>query len=68
MYRDRRYKLVVYHGHGLGELYDMQEDPREFQNLWDDSDHQAVKLDLLHRSFDVAMRALDLGPDRVGPM
>ncbi len=68
MYRDRRYKLVVYHGHGLGELYDMQEDPREFQNLWDDSDHQAVKLDLLHRSFDAAMRALDLGPDRVGPM
>ena len=27
MYRDDRYKLVVYHGHDLGELYDMQVAP-----------------------------------------
>jgi arylsulfatase len=68
MLRNRRYKLSVYHGHGLGELYDLEKDPNEFDNLWDDPDHQAVKAELLHQSFDAAMKAVDLGPDRVGPM
>jgi arylsulfatase len=69
MYRDRRYKLVVYHGHGLGELYDMQEDPGEFNNLWDSPSHQALKLDMLWRSFDASMLGgIDVGSARIGPM
>jgi len=68
MYRNRRYKLVVYHGHGLGELYDLQEDPDEFDNLWDSVDHQDIKLDLMLRSFDASMLCMDQGPERIGPM
>ena len=34
--RTRGHKLVIYHGHGLGELFDMQKDPHEFNNLWHD--------------------------------
>ena len=68
MYRDERYKLVVYHGHGLGELYDLVDDPHEFNNLWDDPALQARKLDLMQRSFDASMLALDTGPKRIGPM
>jgi arylsulfatase A-like enzyme len=68
MYRDRRYKLVVYHGHGLGELYDLQEDPHEFENLWDHPDHQMMKLNLMQRSFDASILAMDKGPPRIGPM
>lgn len=68
MVRDRRYKLVVYHGHGLGELYDLQADPHEFTDLWDDPAHQAIKLDLMQRSFDASMLAMDRGPQRIGPM
>jgi arylsulfatase len=69
MYRDRRYKLIVYHGHGLGELYDMQEDPGEFNNLWDSPSHQPLKLDMLWRSFDASMLGgIDVGSVRIGPM
>ena len=68
MLRDRRYKLVVYHGHGLGELYDLEQDPHEFDNLWDDPAMQSLKLDLLQRSFDAAMLAMDRGPRRIGPI
>ena len=65
MYRDRRWKLNVYHGHGIGELFDMQADPREHHSLWDSPDHQDVKLDLMQRSFDATVLAADPGPPRV---
>jgi arylsulfatase A-like enzyme len=68
MYRDARYKLVVYHGHNLGELYDLENDPGEFDNLWDDPAHQTLKLDLMQRSFDASMLAMDRGPRRIGPL
>lgn len=68
MYRDARHKLVVYHGHGLGELYNLETDPDEFDNLWDHPDHQALKLDLMQKSFDATMAAIDKGSERIGPM
>ena len=68
MFRDQRYKLVVYHGHGCGELYDLEADPGEFDNLWEDAAAQPLLTDLLRRSFDASILAMDAGPDRVGPM
>ena len=65
MYRDERYKLIVYHGHELGELYDMENDPGEFYNLWDNPEHSRLKLDLLWRSFDATAMAQDWGAPRV---
>jgi len=65
MFRDRRWKLVTYHGHGLGELYDLETDPWEHHDLWDSPTHQEIKFDLLQRSFDAAIGALDRGPERV---
>lgn len=69
MYRNRRYKLVVYHGHNLGELYDLERDPWEFENLWDDPAHQALKCNLLQASFDHSMLlTVDVGTPRIAPM
>lgn len=68
MYFDGRYKLIRYHNHDLGELYDLEEDPGEFVDLWSSEEHQRLKLDLLQRSFDAHMRTLYPGPERRGPM
>ena len=65
MLRDDLYKLVVYHGHGLGELFDLQEDPGEFNNLWNDPSMVAVKLRLMQQSFDALAFATDIGTKQV---
>ena len=69
MYRDRRYKLSVYHGHRTGELYDLQNDPWEFNDLWDDPEHQHIKAELIYASFDAhVMLTTDVGSTRIAPM
>ncbi len=67
MYRDQQWKLVVYHNHNRGELYDMVRDPHEHESLWDSPSHQMIKSELLQRSFDATVRAIDYGPLRVMP-
>ena len=67
MYRDERYKIVVYHGHAHGELYDLQEDPGEFENCWDDPAYSDLRFDLLRRNFDALAFAVDTGPPQTRP-
>ncbi len=42
-----RYKLTCYFDHDYGELFDLEDDPGEFNNLWDDPDSQGLKSALL---------------------
>lgn len=65
MYFDGRHKMVVYHGLGLGELYDLDADPGEFDNLWDDPAAAVLKAGLVHRHFDAMMATISPGADRV---
>jgi arylsulfatase A-like enzyme len=66
MYRDARYKLAVYHGSDGGELYDLEDDPEEFENLWERPEAHALKHDLLRRSFDASIVITDPGSHRIG--
>ncbi|MBX3011653.1 MAG: sulfatase-like hydrolase/transferase [Caldilineaceae bacterium] len=42
-----RYKLTVYRDADYGELFDLETDPGELQNRWDDPAYQAIKTQLL---------------------
>jgi len=68
MYRDRHYKICVYHGsaRGEGELYDLENDPNEFQNLWNSPQHQELKMNLVLQCFDGSVFTADPWPQRVG--
>ncbi len=69
MYRRGNYKLSVYHGLKIGELYDLQNDPWEHENLWDSSLYQSLKYELIHESFDQhVLLTTDVGSKRIAPM
>jgi arylsulfatase A-like enzyme len=46
---DRRHKITVYKNRDYGELFDLESDPGEFHNLWNEPAAQALKADLLAR-------------------
>lgn len=66
MYFDGRYKMCVYHGHDIGELYDLQQDPGEFRNLWLDPAAESLKLEILKNHFDAMMATNSAGIPRSG--
>ena len=69
MYRDRRHKLSVYHGHEIGELFDLETDPWEFDNLWEDPAAAGIKAKLIKASFDASIQSgVDVGTRRIAPM
>lgn len=58
MCRDIRYKVVIYHTQQTGELYDLKEDPCEFENLWDRASHREIQTKLMMRIMDHYMNDL----------
>jgi len=66
MFRNDQYKLVVYHNLEYGELYDLKNDPDEFNNLWENTEYADVKNELMKASFDATVKAIDVGPKRIG--
>ena len=69
MYRTRKYKLCMYHNKQLGELYDLEADPWEFNDLWDSPEHQSIKNELIREAFDAhVVLTTDMGSPRIAPM
>ena len=69
MHRTRQHKRCVYHGKDVGELFDLETDPWEHENLWDDAAHAGIKNQLLAESFDAhVLLTTDMGSKRIAPM
>ena len=62
--RTQRFRLD-----NLGELYDLEADPWEFDNLWDDPVSQPLKHKLIYESYDAhVLLTTDVGSRRIAPM
>ncbi len=66
MRRTQTEKIVVYHGSDDGELYDLEKDPDEFNNLWHQPDASERKMRLLKACFDSSVFTMDPMPPRLG--
>ena len=61
---DGRHKLVSYHGHNLFELFDLEEDPGEFDNLWHDPAYKDERWEFVRRQTDTLAGAIVHGAPR----
>ena len=55
-YVEDRYKLTVYQSLDCGEFFDLEEDPGELNNRWDDPAYANLKAALLHRFVQAEMK------------
>jgi arylsulfatase A-like enzyme len=62
-----RYKLVVYHGIDEGELYDLETDPQETVNRWNDPAHMMIQMEMLKKLCDRMAWTVDPLPERTAP-
>jgi arylsulfatase A-like enzyme len=67
MVRTEQYRLVRWHRLDTGELYDLESDPEEQRNRWDDPDYSEVKMQLLERLSDRMFETVDPAPERRAP-
>lgn len=66
MLRTDRFKLIATHTTLDGELYDLDQDPNEHRNLWDDPSFRDTKLALLQRLCARMAFTCDPMPQRIG--
>lgn len=52
-----RYRLTWYVGQQYGELFDLQEDPAEMWNLWNDDGRRSIRSDLVAQLLDEACQS-----------
>ncbi len=63
--RNHTSKLTSYAGMELGELYDLQADPGEHINLWDNSKSRDLKTKMMKLCFDASVLTQDPLPERI---
>jgi uncharacterized sulfatase len=51
-----RYKMTVYRHPTYGELFDLQNDPHEISNKWDDPSYTEIKSSLMHQFIQAEMQ------------
>jgi arylsulfatase A-like enzyme len=60
--RDARYRLSVYDGVSWGELYDLEADPLETQNLWDEPTAATVRASMTERMARAMIELAETSP------
>ncbi|MET0867704.1 MAG: sulfatase-like hydrolase/transferase [Pseudorhodoplanes sp.] len=63
---DARYRMTVMSDSGDGELYNLDSDPGEFENLWDRPEHAAIKARLMERLLQLEIEHTDTVPYPTG--
>ena len=56
------HRITVYKGLEFGELYDLENDPRETRNLWDDPEAAADKAEMMIALNQAMLSAIEPGP------
>lgn len=64
MVRTERFKLAVDHPTSAGELYDLERDPHETRNLWNNADYAQVKTEMFFRLCNRMAWTVDPLPQR----
>lgn len=67
MYFDGKYKVCVYEGHEFGEIFDLEKDPEEFDDLWTVPSFAVKKAELLHKAYSGYLSTSDAGIRRTHP-
>ncbi len=63
---DGRYRMTVMSDSEFGELYDLDTDPGEFDNLWTKPEHQATRARLMERLVQLEIAHTDTMPYPTG--
>src|SRR5690606_10753037 len=66
-YIEGRYKITWYMHSDEGELFDLQLDPHEFNNLWNQEEYRELKTELMHRAMQADMAKEPAWMPRLGP-
>nr|WP_272214011.1 sulfatase/phosphatase domain-containing protein [Marinicella sp. W31]MDC2875430.1 DUF4976 domain-containing protein [Marinicella sp. W31] len=64
-YVGQRYKITVYREGRFGELFDLEEDPGEINNLWDQPAAQGLKVDMLQAMIQGFMKSEPIRMPRI---
>jgi len=56
-YIDKHYKLAFDMNSDEGELFDLEKDPNEMMNRWNDAEYQEIKKELLLKALQARMKA-----------
>ena len=56
------WRMTTYAGESWGELYDLNADPKETNNLWDDPDYLEIRATLSLKMIDCLTRQMDESP------
>jgi len=64
-YIDKKYKIAYNMNSKEGELFDLEKDPDEMVNLWNDNDYQKIKSELMLKALQAQMRSEPVPMPRV---